>query len=203
MRDLAVLVPDKNTEHSVRGAFQRPAALGIRALDYQVFVESGRDPGVRRRGVQLLSSQRSSFSHALMLMDFEGSGSSLPAAGLEAQLDAALQAAWQGRAKAIVIEPEVDIWMWGAETHLREVVGWTRPVRVRTWLTQRGFHFELGGKPDRPKEALEALFYDAKRARSSAHYEELARRLSAKRCQDPAFLRLNNALKQWFGVLQF
>ena len=198
MRDLVVLVPDKNTEHAVRGAFRRDKALGIRAIDFEVIVDQGRDGGVRRRGTQILQVERRGFSHALLMFDYEGSGAATSREDLEADLDAALLPVWGTNAKSIVIEPEVDIWMWGAETHLREVIGWRAALGIRDWLKARDFGFTADGKPDRPKEALEAIFREAREPRSSAHYEALARRLSLQRCQDEAFIRLRQALIGWF-----
>ena len=198
MRDLVVLVPDKAAEYVVRGALGRKESLGIREIDFKVIVDPGRDGGVRRRGVQLLRVERHQFTHAVLMFDYEGSGAANPAADLENQLDAALSEEWGSGAKAIVIEPEVDIWMWGAETHIRDVVDWHSQAGIRDWLTARDFQFSVHGKPERPKEALEAVFRHAQLPRSSAHYEALARRLSLARCQDPAFLRLRTALATWF-----
>src|SRR5690349_7634811 len=124
MRDLALLVPDKNTEYTIRAALNRREALGIRQIDFQILVEQGRDGGVRVRGAQVLKVLRTQFSYAAMLMDYEGSGADVGPAELEARLDAALSEAWGDRAKAIVIQPEVDVWMWGAETHLRSAMNW-------------------------------------------------------------------------------
>jgi hypothetical protein len=198
MRDLVLLVPDKNTEHTVRGALGRPKALGIRAIDFEVLVEQGRDGGVRRRGAQVLSAQGHRFSNALLLLDYEGSGSNLSAFDLEAQLDSALSAVWGARAKSIVIDPEVDVWMWGAETHLRSTLDWRFPEGIRQWLTSRSFEFNSEGKPARPKEALDAAFRRAQIPRSSARYEALAEKLSLVRCSDQAFHRLRLVLRGWF-----
>lgn len=198
MRDLAVLVPDKNTEYVVRGGLEREKSLGIRALDFEIIVDPGRDGGVRRRGVQILNGQNRHFGHALLMFDYEGSGAEDPPAELENRLDAALADGWGPNAKAIVIEPEVDIWMWGAETHIREVAEWRLPQGIREWLESRDYHFNDQGKPKHPKDALEAVFRQAQRARSSAQYRALARRLSLTRCRDAAFLRLRGALTAWF-----
>lgn len=187
MRDLVLLVPDKNTEYTLRGALRRHQALGIREIDFQILVEQGRDGGVRRRGAQVLNVLRARFSHAVMVMDYEGCGSDVGPRELEAQLDDALSHAWGARAKAIVIQPEVDVWMWGAETHLRATMNWTFAEGIRPWLESRSFMFEENGKPNRPKEALEAAFRRAAVPRSSARYEDVAQRISLTNCTDAAF----------------
>ena len=202
MRDLILLVPDKNTEYTVRCALSRPAALGIRQLDFQLLVEQGRDGGVRRRGSQVLGVQQARFSHALLLLDYEGCGSHVSPVELEAELDKALSMRWGDRAKAIVIDPEVDVWMWGAETHLRSMVDWRDPEDIRPWLESQAFAFTADGKPVRPKEALDAAFRRAQTPRSSARYEQAARRISLTRCKDEAFLRLRASVVEWFGAPQ-
>lgn len=200
MGDLVLLVPDKNTEFTVRGALSRPDALGIRPIDFQILVEQGRDGGVRRRGSQILSVQQARFSHALLLLDYEGSGSSLSPVRFESELDAELAMAWGDRAKAIVIDPEVDVWMWGAETHLRVMSDWRFSEGIRPWLESQSFAFMVSGKPVRPKEALEAVCRRTQIPRSSARYEEIARGISLTRCEDEAFLRLRASVVAWFGV---
>ena len=200
MRDLLVLVPDKNTEYVVKGALRRTEALGIRPIDFQIVVDPGRDGGVRRRGVQILRVERLRFGHALLIFDHEGSGAEgTPAHALEDQMDLLLSASWNDQAKSIVIEPEVDVWLWGAESHIRHVVAWPSPPGVREWLQGRGFLFTATGKPVRPKEATEAVFRQRQVPRSSAAYESIARRVSLKRCEDAAFLRLKDTLQRWFG----
>lgn len=199
MRDLVVLVPDRNTEHVVIGALSRPQALGIRPIDFSVNADPGRDGGVRRRGVQILNVGRSQFRHALMILDYEGSGATERAYDLEATLDAALSHEWSTNAKTIVVESEVDVWMWGAETYLKAVVRWRFSDGIRDWLRSELFSFGPSGKPDRPKEAMDAVCRRAQVPRSSATYKALSKRISLRRCEDRAFRRLREQLVEWFG----
>lgn len=200
VRDLVCVVPDKNTEFTVRGGLRRPAAMGIRPIDFEIIVDPGRDGGVRRRGVQLLQFQRRRFAHALLMFDSEGSGSVEPAETLEQALDAALADAWGDRAKAIVVEPELDVWMWGAETHIRTAARWQTPPGILDWLADEQYVFDAAtGKPTRPKEALEAVFRHTGTPRSSAHYAQIASTISFPKCRDAAFRRLRDALLRWFA----
>lgn len=201
MRDLIVLVPDKNTEYAVRGALTRSEALGIRPVTATVLVEPNRDGGVRVRGPQTVQVERPRFAHALIILDYEGSGAAAPASELERSLDEQLAYSWGPDGKAIVVEPEVDVWMWGAESHLRAVAGWTRAESPRQYLTERGFAFSQHDKPLRPKEALQELFREAQIPRSSANYQAIAAKVSLTKCQDPAFRRLRNTLTGWFGAV--
>jgi len=200
MQDLVVLVADKNMQFALKGALLRPQALGIRPITHAFRSHMGRDGGVRSTGASVLASEQSRFQHALMLLDFEGCGQEdVDPLVLEAQLDQALQAVWGSRAKAIVIAPEVDAWVWGSDNVLREVFDWPHASPIRDWLRGKGFAFDRTGKPLRPKEALDAMRPVHKLARSSALYEKITSRISLTHCTDAAFVRLKSQLQAWFA----
>jgi hypothetical protein len=50
MKDLALLVADKNMDFALRGILQRHESLGIRAVTYETQLHAGRDGGVRASG---------------------------------------------------------------------------------------------------------------------------------------------------------
>lgn len=199
MPDLVLLVADKNMQYALQGALARPEALGIRPIDYEFRSHPGRDGGIRASGSKVLAAERHRFAHALMLLDFEGSGTSLvDPISLEQDLDREIRAVWNEDAKAIVIAPEVDVWLWGSDNALRDVFQWPLQDPVRDFLRAKGFEFLPDGKPLRPKEALEAMVPVHRQPRSSALYEKVTSRISLQNCRDPAFLRLNQQLQVWF-----
>lgn len=202
MQDLVILVADKNTQFALRGALRRPEALGVRAISHEFRMHPGRDGGVRTSGVDVLARERRRFAHALLIFDLEGSGAgdAQSALDLEADLDARLEALWGGDAKSIVITPEVDIWLWGGDNALRDVLRWPLQASMRGWLRERGFAFDASGKPERPKEAMEAMIPVHRLPRSSALYERITGKISLLKCADPAFLRLREALRRWFPL---
>lgn len=200
MKDLVILVPDKNTQFALSGALGRPLALGIRPISFDFRTHPGRDGGVRATGVDVLAPERRRFQHALLVFDLEGSGAAprTTAIDLETSLDAGLQPVWDARGKSIVIAPEVDVWLWGAENALRDALAWTQPQGVRAWLRERAFDFNPKDKPMRPKEAVEALLRLQQTPRSSAMYKTITSRISLARCSDESFLRLRTTLRRWF-----
>ena len=199
MKDLILLVADKSMQFALQGGLGRPESLEIRPICFDFRVHSGRDGGTRSNGSQMLALEKSRFSHGLLVLDHEGSGAGeQSAAELETHLDQQLKLVWGDRAKAIVIAPEVDIWMWGSDNKLAEILKWPKQESVRTWLRSAGFDLLESGKPQRPKEALEAVFRACKRPRSSATYQQIAASISLARCEDPAFLRLKKTLQNWF-----
>jgi hypothetical protein len=198
MLDLFVLTADKNMLHAVRGVLNRPQALGTSSILFDIRHHANGDGGVRTNGKDLLALQARVARHGLLLLDHEGSGSNESSADLEARLDEQLRPVWGSRAKAIVIEPELDIWVWGADNALRDVFEWKEDVGIREWLVKKGFEFDAARKPLRPKEALEALMSHLRQPRSSSLYEVLATKLSLHRCTDRSFDRLRSTLSGWF-----
>jgi len=201
MQDLVVLVADKNMQYALQGTLARHQALGIRPLTVEFRVHMGRDGGVRTTGADVLAGEATRFRHALMLLDFDGCGQEDEAPSvLEAKLGRKLHFAWGERAKAIVISPEVDIWLWGADNSMREALNWAQVDSIRDWLRGRGFGFNTDGKPLQPKEAMQAVCRVQKQPRSSALYEKITGRISLQNCTDPAFVRLREQLRGWFGI---
>jgi hypothetical protein len=123
MKDLVLLVADKNAHFALKDALGRPEALGIRPIEFEFRVHPGRDGGTRRTGPEVLALERRRFKHALLVLDFEGCGTDLPnATALEAQLDGRLSTHWKEAAKSIVIEPELDVWVWGADNAVEAII---------------------------------------------------------------------------------
>lgn len=200
MKDLVILAADKNAQFALKGVLERPRALGVRKVSFDIRVHFGRDGGVRKTGADILRVERHRFNHGMLILDFEGSGShATNGLDLERELDERLRVTWGENAKAIVIDPELDIWMWGSNNTLADVLQWEEDEAIRDWLLSCGFDIGDSDKPVRPKEAMEEVLRRLRRPRSSALYEQIARAVSLKRCSDSAFGRFKNQLITWFG----
>ena len=203
MQDLVLLVADKSMKYAVEGILSRPCAIGIRPVSYDLRVHTLCDSGVRTSGVQMLGLAKGAATHALMLLDFEGSGASGTAPELESQLRKKLQepSNWGDRGDVVVIEPELDVWVWGADNMLRELIEWREQGTIREWLGTKGFKLLENGKPVRPKEALECVLRHSNLPRSSDLYGAIAKRASLLRCKDEAFERFREILRCWFPIM--
>lgn len=199
MKDLALLVADKNMDFAMRGILNRHKALGTRSVSYEIRQHVNRDGGVRTTGPETLALLRQQFRHGIVMLDWEGSGSKAKSAiALEQELDARLERTWGDRAKAIVIEPELDVWIWGSDNALVKILEWSEDQGIREWLTGRGYAFDGSQKPMRPKEALNELMVWLNHPRSSVLYERITGKISLAQCVDPAFRRLRSILQSWF-----
>lgn len=199
--ELVVLVADKNMEFAIKGIIGRAQAMGIREPMPIVHVHPEKDPGCLKRGHEFLSLFQNQYAHALILFDLEGCGQEMSTREtLEAEIETRLsQSGWGGRAAAVVIDPELEMWVWSDSPHVDAVLGWQRKSPdLRSWLKSRDFLHEGQTKPKRPKEAMELALRTVRKPRSSSLYVQLARQVSLERCVDPAFIKLKTTLQTWF-----
>ena len=198
MKDLVVLVADKNMEAAVKTLIEkRHESLGIRQVQADVFIHPRRDPGVFREAHIFLKPFRGEYRYALVMFDREGCGQeNKPAQQVEQEVKQRLeQSGWQGRCEVIVLEPELEAWVWSSSHHVPKVLGLT-PEQLQQIL-QRFPKTHLG-KPQRPIEAMEECLRQAKIPRSSSIYAELAETVGLKNCVEPSFVKFRRTLQKWF-----
>ena len=200
-RDLVVLVADKDMEQTLKGLLGRPQALAIREIDFQVYPHPGKDGGCRTQGVTFLRNFCQQFEHALLLFDREGSGGEAELSEqLEDELERGLRKnGWSDRGAVIVIDPELEIWVWSDSSEVDQVTGWaSRIPSLRDWLVEEEFLENPESKPERPKEAFRHALRHVRKQPSSALFRMLSERVSFRRCQDRAFAKLKQKLQEWY-----
>lgn len=197
-----ILVADKNMEQTVEGVCSRPQSIGIRTFGYRTVVHPGRDPGCLLEGTEFLSVFQSQFTHALVMFDRIGCGRETASREqLENEMEAALsRSGWGSQAAAIVIDPELDVWVWSDSPHVERILGWHgRQPSLRQWLVDQDWLVQGNSKPSQPKEAMERALRQVRTPRSSALYRQLAQQVSLARCTDNAFLKFTATLQRWFA----
>jgi hypothetical protein len=200
-RDLFVVVADHSMKAAVTGVLRRPESLRIRKITFDVRVHPQKDSGVLRRAHHLARPFAAKYRHALVVFDREGCGREpIDRARLEADVESGLaRNGWADRAAAIVLDPELECWVWSDSPHVDAAIGWEgQTPALRAWLVEQGFLVEGAPKPERPKEAMEAAMRRVRKRRSSSIFRELAEKVSVQRCTDPAFEKLRDTLRQWF-----
>ena len=200
-RDLVVLAADKDQQHALLGLFSRPQSLGMRSIEFDIFVHPEHDPACRRVGVKFLANFSRQYDHALLLFDHDGCGrETTDAAELQRQLNQELsESTWGNRARAIILVPELESWVWIDSPHLDRVAGWRgRKPSLRTWLNEKGLWRPNEAKPDCPKEAFHAALREAGVARSASLYRQLAETVSLRECSDRSFRELRSTFRKWF-----
>ncbi|MBX9790909.1 MAG: hypothetical protein K2Y37_18480 [Pirellulales bacterium] len=199
--DLIVLAACQNTKFALLGMLNQSERLRIRPISFTIIVHPEHDPGCVRTSAEVLRSQQRLYEKALVMCDYEGSGAREESAiDVEKRIEQRLSVSgWAGRSAAVVIDPELEAWVWSDSPHVEEVLGWRyRIPTLRAWLVDQGFLSTEYAKPAHPKEAVLAALKAANLRRSSAIYASLARSVSFERCSDRAFARLKDVLRNWF-----
>ncbi len=202
--DLVVLVADADAEWTFRTLLdERTESLGMRRITSKVIRDPGRDPGVYLRAQDLLRPYTNQAAHAIVVLDREGSGREgrMSAVEIEKELEERLQRnGWlnpegQSRAIAIVLDPELEVWVWSQSPHLPAALGLDSDHSLEQSI--QGFQRLPNGKPERPKEAMLAALRVARKPHSPDIFKELAQKVSLQ-VRERSFDKLRSALQTWF-----
>ncbi len=198
MKDLVVLVADKNTEMVLRTLLsKRQVPLGIRAVSFDIFVHPRRDPGMYQSAADFLRSLQTGYHYALIVFDREGCGADGNRQEIQNKVQDDLNRSdWRGRSAVVVIDPELEAWVFSGSSHVVQVLANGDQHTFEEVVRQHGG--DVNHKPDRPKEAVEVLLKRCRKPRSSALYGELAEKVSLMQCSDPSFSNLRDILQEWF-----
>jgi hypothetical protein len=202
-KDLIVLAADEQIKFAVKGLLARGPAMGFREPIIDLNVHPAKDPGCLLRGHEFLRASSRQYRHAIVLFDREGCGKEhLSREELEREVEHRLASSgWADRAAAVVLDPELEVWVWSDSPQVDAVLGWAgRTPQLAQWLEAQGYRAANQPKPNEPKKALEHALRSVRKARSSVIFHELAQHVSIKRCTDPSFLKFKALLQQWFGL---
>jgi hypothetical protein len=202
--NLIILVADKDIQFLMQGLLRRHQSFGIKNLSASIeniFVHPQRDPGCYNQCSEFLRPFSKDYENALVIFDHDGSGQENKSREeIENELEQKLSFGWGSRAKVIVLEPEIEAWVWSDSPHIEEILGWReRTPNLRNWLKTKGFIKNEEIKPTRPKEAVEEAMREVRKPRSSAIYQQIAERVSFRNCTDESFLKLKITLQEWFS----
>ena len=201
MKDLIVLCPDIKWEAVLQAVLARYKSFGLsQKLSFDVVRVPGRtDAFVCQDGPRFLGIKRPEYKHGLLVFDHDGCDDLRSATELEISLSALLAPTWGTNAGAIVVEPELEVWMVGAHRHFHAVHGLSTVDPIQ-WLRDKGYWLPGDTKPADPKKAIEALFTHHKARPSSANYRKIASlaSLSSAKCSCDSFKRFASRIKAWF-----
>ncbi len=209
-RDLFVVVADLDAENVMKTLLsQRQEALGVsfqfnpdRPPQGDLLRYQGRDSGCYRKAVDLLRPPQRTHRHAILCFDHHGSGADRTTQQIETDLETQLCASgWQsGSVAVIVIEPELESWVWADSPHVAEALGWRRRRgELRTFLQRQDLLEPEAAKPSDPKAAMDAALRQTSQPGGRASiFSRLASKVSVRGCEDRAFIKLATTLRHWF-----
>lgn len=212
MRDCLFLVADKNMEGMLKGFFSREAfhqTMGCGHFDFDwrqdlVVAHGQNDPGLYTRANAFLQPYVGTHRHAVVIVDAEWEGSPGENTVSQRLQEHLVSAGWpDDNGCAVVIAPELENWVWQNSPHVCTALSFDGQFpMLRAKLAEQGLWQQNEAKPAHPKEAVEWVLRQSKKGRSSAIYQQLATRVTARGCTDPAFQTLRNALLRWFPLVE-
>ncbi|HSG72612.1 MAG TPA: hypothetical protein VLA12_19525 [Planctomycetaceae bacterium] len=201
--DLVVLVADGDIEQTIRGLLSRPQDLNINEINFEIYKHPNHDGGCRTDGHNLLRPFHSKARFALNIFDHDGSGrEKSPVTEVEEEARSLLaKNGWGVRAETIVIEPEIEQWIWSDSPVVLRIMGWERLTpTLRQWLTEHGYYSSAEQtKPQQPKEAFRAALRESNKKPSASLFRQMAERVQFDSCSDRSFNKLKNTLQNWFS----
>lgn len=202
MKDLIILVSDKNMYYVLDALLQRHKAFQIKPIEYDIYIHPLRDPGVYQGSADFLRSFLRQYRFTLVFLDREGSGKEKKDADEIAEdiITNLKRNGWEDRCEVIVFDPELETWAWINSPYLAKHTGWENLSLLQDFLRTNDYWEMDLQKPLRPKEAFEAALREKRVQRSSAIYKNIASDAGFQDCIDPSFKKFHRILKHWFSV---
>ena len=209
MRDLVILTADSTMTHVLRAFFKRQhfeQSLGCGVIDIDpeteiLHIPSFTDGGLHTHAHELLRSYLTSHQHALVLLDKQFGGER-PAEIVRDDIAGNLRRnGWNDeshKALVIVIDPELEVWLWQDSPNVEHAIG--APIGLRDRLKEQGDWPEAHPKPLKPKETLQSQIKANRAGPPTQAYCRIASTVSPKRCQDPSFQDFRDQLRAWFPI---
>ena len=198
--DLFVLAADLDMANALEGLLSRSGELGIRDVTFDVRRHPDRDNGCRTGSVEYLRPYLDRYDHALIVFDRHGCGDNRPRQDVQRTVEDRLaRNGWGRRAKATVIDPELEAWTWSASPAVSRILGWGgRYSALRRWLGGQGLWPRGRSKPPDPKRAMREVMRHKRIRLSARRFSELAENADFDGCEDPAFIAFRKTLRDWF-----
>jgi len=203
-KELYILAADKGIKFAVEGLLSRAQRLNIRSPGPEMLtisVHPEHDPGCYQRAHEFLRPFVRVYRYAMVIFDREFDEHNLyPRKKLEEEVEDNLaKNGWRGRSAAVVIDPELESWVFSDSPHVDRILGWERMTpKLRDWLEEKEFIGPGEIKPNRPKEAMRKALREANKSPSASLFRKMAQNVSLKKCEDDSFAKFKTTLQNWF-----
>ncbi len=205
MKDLLVFVADADAQAFMRGILEKPKALGIRPISFDIERHPLKDPGMVQTGPELTGMKKEDYQRVLLMLDFHGSGrehrETPDAVRLQMQ-DRLDSLTWTGNSSVAVLVPELECWCWYCENAIRRHYQ-VKEDDLDRWMSQGATDLGISLdelKLQQPKELFEYIVKDRlRRTISPRDFYEMSRLASVKALlKSDSFKSIVTALRGWF-----
>lgn len=205
MKDLLIYVADADAQAFMNSVLNKPLALGIREITFDIERHPLRDSGMVQSGPELTRMKKGRYQKALLTWDHHGSGRDHRQSPeqvrceIQNKLDSYT---WSGNSSVTILVPELEQWLWHSENALLSYCR-ISPDQLNLWLTERSG--KLGKsveslKAEQPKELFEYMMRERlKRTISPRDFAEIGNRAGVRglmKCD--SFCSIVNTLRVWF-----
>lgn len=205
MKDLLVFAADADTGAFMRSTLNRPEAVDIRRITFDIQTHPRRDSGMVTDGPELARLVKGRYHKALLICDHHGSGREhkQTAAQVATEIGERMDGVtWAGNHAVSVLEPELEQWLWHCESALARHLNVTLD-QMQDWA--EGFARRAKQTPEAvrrasPKELFEDIVkVRLKRTISPRDFEHIGRQASVPGLMAcPSFARIVQTLRAWF-----
>lgn len=205
MRDLVILVADSTMEVVFRAFFGRERwniTLHCGQFDFWPDEDIFHDPlytdgGVHKSAHELLRPYLCTHDRALVVLD-QQFGGELPSDEVRRDiLDRLRRNGWSERCEVVVIDPELEVWLWQNSPHVEQALMFSGGS-LRQQLLDSGMWPADAVKPLDPKATFQALVNRKKALKTKVVYARIARSISIHGCTDPSFVLFATTMRKWF-----
>lgn len=205
MKDLLLYVADADAQAFMNSLLNKPIALGIRQITFDIERHPQRDSGMVQSGPELTRMKKGRYQKALLAWDHHGSGRDHKQSPeqvrneIQNKLDSYT---WSENSSVTIFVPELEQWIWYCENALLTYCGISSD-QLNTWLADRSGSL---GKPvdvlkaERPKELFEFVMRERlRRTISPRDFAEIGNHAGIVRLMGcDSFRSVVDVLRSWF-----
>lgn len=199
MKDLIVLVADGQQKRTLETLLaKRTQSLSIREIEFEVFSHPQKDPGVYKQAHLFLAPYHTQYQYSIIVLDSAWEGAPSADDLRDEIFSNVSRYGWEKRCEVIVIQPELEAWVWSNSSEVYKVLRITHQDTC-TLGQKHGYWPPIQDKPSDPKALLKLVLRKQRRPLSASIFKALAESVSLNKCKDSEFLRFKKILKAWFG----
>lgn len=205
MKDLLLYVADADAMAFMKSILNKPQALEVHPIDFDIERHPQRDSGMVQSGAELTRMKKGKYQKALLMWDHHGSGRDHKQSPVEVQneIQGKLDSfSWKDNSSVTILVPELEQWLWHCENTLLAHCRLT-DAQLQTWLEERARKLNISvadQKTDQPKELFEYVMKNRlRRTISPRDFEEMGKQADVNglmKCE--TFSSIVEVLRIWF-----
>ena len=205
MKDLFLYVADADAQAFMDSLLNKPLALNIREITFDIERHPLRDSGMVQSGSELTRMKKGKYQKALLTWDHHGSGRDHRQTPgqvrdeIQKKLDSYT---WSENSSVTIFVPELEQWIWYSENALLDYCGISAD-QLNAWIADRSAKLDKSVetlKTEQPKELFEYVLRERlRRTISPRDFAEIGKRAGVSglmACE--SFRSVVDVLQAWF-----